>query len=267
MQPQVYDRYRKLIYDSAGITLAEGKQTLLESRLAKRLRELRLASHDQYLDRVESDPSGEELVMMLDLVSTNVTHFYRESEHFAVLRKHFRAGLDRGQTRFRFWSAASSSGEEPFSMAIALLEESGGRCPDTRILATDISTRMLDRCRQAIYHRDQLREVPGPLQKKYFQPGAAPETVRVVDGPRRLVTFKRLNLATPPFPMSGPLDVVFCRNVMIYFDQTVRLRLVDEIHRMLRPGGLLMISHSESLLSLKTPFKMIAPSVYLKEGA
>ncbi len=262
-----FNSLREIIYEKSGISLNEGKEALVCSRIAKRMRPLGISSYRDYLKHVQADETGEEIVELLDAISTNVTHFFREPEHFDILGEAFRKWLDEGQTRFRFWSAASSTGEEPYTIAMTLLEGLGGRKVDIRILATDISTQALGACRRGVYRRAKMDKVPGPIMSRYFEP--APDgddsLCRIRKDIQDLVTFKRLNLSTPPFPMQGPLDVVFCRNVMIYFDNAVRKRLLTEVCRLLKPGGLLMVGHAESLTGMMCDLKSIKPSIYVKQ--
>jgi len=215
------------------------------------------------LSYVAQDTSGAELVSLIDAISTNVTSFFREPSHFDFLSEVVSQWFDQGQRRFRFWSAAASSGEEPYSMAITLLEALRSREANTRILATDISTKVLDQCREGIYRADKLDKMPPVLRERYFD-RSANGTYTAKSILKTLILFRRLNLATPPFPMRGPLDVVFCRNVMIYFDNTVRHGLLNEIHRLLKPGGYLIVGHTESLTGMISHFKSVRPSIYIK---
>ncbi len=260
---KVFDKFRKLIYEYSGICLGPRKEALVSARVGKRMRALDIAEFDEYLQYLEADDTGTEIVSFLDVISTNVTSFFREPRHFDFLRDVFSEWLEQGQQRFRFWCAAASSGEEPYSIAITLLEALKGRNADVRILATDISTKVLDECRQGVYREDKLETVPKALRLKYFHKNGS-GGYAVTQNLKDLILFKRLNLATPPFPMRGPLDVVFCRNVMIYFDNTVRLGLLNEAIRLLRPGGYLIVGHTESLAGMISNLKSVRPSVYTK---
>jgi len=269
MDPKTFDRLRQLIYDESGITLSEQKMTLVSTRLGKRLRALNLQTHEEYLKYLESGKDKDEFVELLDVISTNVTSFFRENEHFDFMHKYVSAWLDEGQRRFRFWSAAASSGEEPYSIAMRLCETFGNANVDVKILGTDISTRVLQLCAEGIYDKDRVATVPPAWLEKYFTrlPAGADgeEKWKVRPILQNMLAFRRANLSTPPFPIKGPIDIVFCRNVMIYFDKEVRTRLVTEIYRVLRSGGYLFVGHSESLSSLRTEFKLVRPSVYMKE--
>lgn len=263
MDPSLFERFRDIAYRQAGIELREGKESLVSARIARRLRALGLDDEVQYVEKLEADETGEELVQFLDVISTNFTSFFREPEHFREIQTNVRRWLDGGQRRFRFWSAASSSGEEPYTLAMVLADAFSGTDVDWRILATDISTKVLGLARAAKYSEQQVQTVPTELAAKYLRPAGAGQ-VEIQPTLASRVTFGRLNLSQPPFPMQGPLDIVMCRNVMIYFDKHVRQRLVSEIERLLRPGGLLMVGHSETLNGLKTNLSIVRPSVYRK---
>jgi chemotaxis protein methyltransferase CheR len=256
------------VYQSSGISLNDTKEALVSARVAKRMRALGMSDYGAYLQRVEEDRDGTEIVHLIDAISTNVTSFFREPAHFELLSSLVTRWADEGQKRFRFWSAASSTGEEPYTMAMTLLEAARGRSPlDMRILATDISTTVLQKCREGAYSADKLNGVPPQYRERYFDlrkdPRGSPAYV-AKDCMKNLLSFQRLNLSQPPFPMRGPLDVVFCRNVMIYFDNSVRMKLLEEIHRLLKPGGYLMVGHAESLTGMMSNLKVFRPSVYVK---
>lgn len=267
MDKRVFNAFCKIVYDKSGISLNEGKESLVAARIGKRMRVLGLDDPKEYLKRVQNDASDEEIVQLLDNISTNVTSFFREPAHFDLMRSLLRQWQAAGQRRFRFWSAACSSGEEPYTMAMVIAEELG-LSADARVLATDISTRILGKCLEGAYAQKLVTPVKKELLDRYFSQeadlGGGPR-YRVVPTLKRMVLFKRLNLSAPPFPMKGPLDIVFCRNVMIYFDNIIRTRLVNEIYRLLKPGGYLFIGHAESLTGLDTKFVGVQPAVYIKQ--
>jgi chemotaxis protein methyltransferase CheR len=266
MEPATFERFRDVVYDLSGIALGEKKQALLAARLGKRMRALGIGDYEEYLLRLEEDETGEELRSLLDAVSTNVTSFFREANHFDFIRQEMSEWLASGQRRFRFWSAACSTGEEPLSLAMTLLDACLGLDVDIRILATDISGRALGRCAEATYPAERVASVPEELRRRWMTP------VRTADGvvyrPRQqvldLITYRRLNLSVPPFPMTGPFDAVLCRNVMIYFDNAVRARLLDEVHRLVKPRGYLFVGHAESLTGMMSDFRVVRPSVYVR---
>jgi chemotaxis protein methyltransferase CheR len=262
MEPETFKAFQDLAYAKAGISLRQGKAALVQARLAKRLRELGLASERDYLERLRAD-SGEEVVLFLDAISTNFTRFFREPDHFETLAAGVAAARRAGQRRFRFWSAACSSGEEPYTAAMVLDPILEG-C-DWKILATDLSTRVLARAARGHYVAEELEPVPAALRARHLEQvagGAEGEGWSISARLRERVVFRRLNLAARPYPMRGPLDAVFCRNVMIYFDRPMREGLVGEIERLVRPGAPLFIGHSETLNGIATRFRSERPSVY-----
>ena len=266
MDRRTFDRFRRLVYEKSGIALGPGKEALVSARVDRRLRALGIDNYGTYLHRVTHDHSGEEIVQLLDAISTNVTSFFREPAHFEFLAQAMVEWQDAGQRRFRVWSAACSTGEEPYSIAITMLGAARSADLDVKILATDISTRVLETCRQGTYPQERLDGVPPALRDHYFtQDGSQnPPRYAVKDLLSRMIVFKRLNLSAPPFPMRGPLDVIFCRNVMIYFDRAVRVRLLQELWRLLKPGGYLLVGHAESLTAMMGEFDTVRPSIYVK---
>jgi chemotaxis protein methyltransferase CheR len=266
MDRTTFEQFRRIVYSKSGIALREGKEALVSARVGKRMRALGLTDHKSYLNHVVRDRSGAEIVHLLDAISTNTTSFFRESDHFRFFDEIVDGWIERGQKRFRFWSAACSSGEEPYTMALSLKEKLEDRQVDLKILATDISTRALNRGLAGEYSKDKLESIPPVTRQRYFDRAFRDDGdfYTVKDSIKKMIVFRRLNLSQPPFPMTGPLDVVFCRNVMIYFDNDVRNRLLADIYRLLKPGGYLMVGHSESLTGTNTDFQSIKPSIYIK---
>lgn len=254
---------RKLVHDKSGIYLKGDKRNLVATRLAKRLRQLGVPNYRAYFQILQQDGDGAELTVLLDSISTNVTSFFRESDHFDVVRMAVGEWKAEGQTRFRFWSAASSSGEEPYSLAITL-KDVGMRGIDAKILATDISTRILARAMAGRYKKKAVEPVPAILRSKYFT--IEGEELVVTPEIREMVMFRQANLSKLPTPIRGPLDIVFCRNVMIYFEDALRRALVREFTRVLKPGGYLLVGHSESLVGMQGELETVRPSVYRKPG-
>jgi chemotaxis protein methyltransferase CheR len=271
MEASLLRAFCDLVYEKAGITLTEAKEPLITARLAKRLRALGLSSEREYLAVLEGASGDDELVHFLDAISTNFTSFFREPDHFEHVTAQVTTWLAEGRRKFRFWSVASSSGEEPYTLAIVLAEAFAGHDVDYRILGTDISTRVLALAREGVYTEAQVERIPGHLRHRYFarktRGSAGGDTYQVVPALRQRATFARLNLAAPPFPMTGPMDIVFCRNVMIYFDQPVRQALLGEIERVMAPGGLLMIGHSETLNGLRVGLRAVHASTFQKPAA
>jgi chemotaxis protein methyltransferase CheR len=267
MSVSVFDGFRRLAYDQAGIAIRDNKQTLVSARIAKRVRECGLSSERAYLEYLQGDRSGEEMVRFLDAISTNFTSFFREPDHFDLLADEVRSWVKDGSKQIRIWCAAAATGEEPYSLAMTLSEAIGTAPVEWRLLASDISVTALNTATTGVYPDSRLEQVPAALKRKYFlrNSGAGGEpSSRVNDELRRRMLFKRVNLATPPYPLRGELDAVFCRNVMIYFDNAVRQRLVSEMERLLRPGGVLVVAHSETLNGVRTGLRTLMPSVYRK---
>ncbi len=259
MEKETFQAFQEIAYARAGIFLRPGKAALVQARLARRLRELGLASEREYLDRLRAD-AGEELVLFLDAISTNFTKFFREPDHFDTLRDHLGALRAAGQRRFRIWCAGCSSGEEPYTAAMVLDPVLEGS--DWRILATDLSTRVLAHAADGVYGADEVEPIEPALRARYLVPAGDGAKLRVSPRLRERIVFRRLNLAERPYPMTGPLDAVFCRNVMIYFDRKMREGLVGEIARLLRPGAPLFVGHSETLNGIPSHLRSERPSVY-----
>ena len=266
MSRETFNRFVALIYEKSGITLNHNKEALVSSRIAKRMRKLGLGEHREYLRYVLEDSDGEEIVHMLDVISTNVTHFFREPEHFDFVYETMEHWLAKGTRKFTIWSAGCSSGEEPYTLAMVLREVSTGYPVDIRILATDLSTRILAMSRAGVYNAGKAESIPAQYRDRYFEKeGSGSEAVfSAKENLRSLITFKRVNLSAVPFPMKGPMDFIFCRNVMIYFDNRVRVQLLGEFHRLLKPGGYLCVGHAESLAGMLGGFRAVRPSVYVK---
>jgi chemotaxis protein methyltransferase CheR len=265
MEHEVFRRFCELAHAQAGIELRSGKEALVEARVRKRVQALGLPSARAYLEHLEHDSSHEEIVSFLDAISTNYTSFFREPDHFELLREALRGWLQEGQRRFRLWSAAASSGEEPYSMAITVHRALLGKQADVRILGTDISTRVLKKARAAVYPAERLENLDAGVRSSYFaRVDDPPDHYAVRPEVRRLVVLRRLNLSQPPFPMRGPFDVIFCRNVLIYFGPRVRGQLVAAIEELLRPGGWLCVGHTETLNGIHTGLKMLRPSVFFR---
>lgn len=267
-----YINFRNFIYEKSGINLHNGKRELLKARLAKYLRHSDFRSfEDYYRFLVKHDEGGEECIHLLDSISTNLTYFFREPAHYDFLIETALPELaplfkSRRQKRIDLWSAGCSSGEEPYSLGITLLEHFGreGEC-GLRILATDISTKMLKKASEGIYPAEKLEKIPYDVKRKYFMKGMNGWRgfYRVKPILRELVAFERLNLVEA-FPSDYAFDVIFCRNVMIYFDKPTQEKIVDKFHRALRPKGYLFIGHAESLTGIHHAFRYIRPSVYVK---
>ena len=266
-----FQRISNLIYEQCGICLSEGKEALVRSRLGRRIRDGRFGSFRNYYDHVVKDSTGKELVLLLDSISTNFTSFFREKQHFDFLGTQLLPELMqrrevRGKKTIRFWSAGCSSGEEPYSIAITLLEATKGATDcDVNILATDISTKVLGMAESGVFRKDRIETIPNNVLKKYFLRGERDwkDFVKVKKSLAQHIRFKRLNLMEP-FTFAEPFDCIFCRNVMIYFDSRTRTNLVNRFYNCLHDRGAFLIGHSESLTGIQTRFKYVAPAVYRK---
>lgn len=265
---QEFEQVSELVYDHCGINLHDGKKELVRSRLAKLLRLKQMGSYSEYLGYVVNDTSGAAFSELIDAISTNLTSFFRESDHFEYLRNRYLPELieKHGTQRIRCWSAGCSSGEEPYSIAITLLDAiPGAERLDIKILATDISTRILKSAQQGIYDPDRVAPVAPPLKNRYLlcrkQNGRS--VYEVSHLLRERIVFKYLNLMNE-FPFSGPFNFIFCRNVMIYFDKPTQQRLIERFWKVLSPGGLLFTGHSESLTGIKHDFRYVQPTIYRK---
>ncbi len=261
-----FERISRILYQECGINLTEGKEGLVKSRLAKRLRKLGIRTFDQYIHYLQEQESTEELSEMVDALTTNKTSFFREPRHFEFLRDRVVPLLMAGGVPIRIWSAGCSSGEEPYSLAMLLRESIPDiERYDVRILATDICNKILTRAREGLYHADALAEVPEAFRRKYFTAAGKGQdrTFRVNDRLRELIRFARLNLMEQ-WPMRGPFDLILCRNVMIYFDKKTQSDLVGRFWRILKKGGYLFVGHSESLTNSTHAFSYIQPAVYAK---
>jgi len=266
----LFQKFSDLVYEKTGIFLKPEKKELLNARLGKRLRATGITSFKQYYEYVINDRSGDELVHLIDNVSTNFTSFFRENSHFEILSSTVLPAFvkeGRGKSKeILLWSSASSSGEEPYTMAM-VVEDFVSRHPGMRyrIMATDISTRVLAQAKRGVYADERVIKVPTPFLKKYFQKGVGNSDgyVKVKDELRRMVHFDRFNLMGD-FPWRAAIDVIFCRNVMIYFNRETQQELVSKFHEALTPGGYLFIGHSESISGLKHNFTQVDATAYMK---
>lgn len=265
----------RFIEEHCGIRMPSSKKIMLESRLRKRLKELDIPSFKAYIEHVFSaDGLESELIHMVDAVTTNKTDFFREPQHFDFLVKsalpelidRFGSGV---KNPLAVWSAGCSSGEEPYTLTIVLSEVAARvRGFDFFILATDISTRVLSKAARAIYDEERIAPVPMDLRKKYLlrSKDRSKRMVRIVPELRAKVRFRRLNFMDADFGLREPMDVIFCRNVFIYFDRETQERILNMFCKHLIPGGYVFLGHSESINGLDTPLIQVAPSAYRKPG-
>lgn len=238
----------RILHAEAGIVIAPGKGSMVQSRLAKRLRALGLASYNDYINLVQSDAGVDERRNMLSALTTNVTHFFRENHHFEILRDKALPELiqrARAGERIRIWSAGCSNGQEAYSIAMTIAELAADfEKLDIRILATDIDPVMIQRGSDAFYDFSTVEAVPSQLRAKYFEP--AEDGLCVIPALRNLVSFRELNLHHP-WPMKGCFDVIFCRNVVIYFDTPAQETLWKRFENALSPTGWILVGHSERI--------------------
>jgi chemotaxis protein methyltransferase CheR len=266
-----FRRFRDLIYREAGIHLADCKEALLVGRLGRRIRELGLPSFSAYYDRVGDGGDVAERIRMLDAICTHETHFFREPRHFEHLEHtvfpRWKADADAGRRtrRVRVWSAACSSGEEPFTLAMLLMEHLPAREGwEVEVLATDLSTRVLERARAGLWPIARAAEIPQRLLKKYMLRGTRSQEGLMAASSelRACVRFGRVNLNDATYPVAGRFDLVFCRNVLIYFDAASRQGVVERLLDHVVPGGLFFLGHAETLNSVTARARVVIPTVY-----
>lgn len=269
-----FGRLRRLIYEQSGINLGSDKKTMLELRIKRRLRSLNLNSYAEYCAYLFAHHGQkQEVVHLIDVVTTNKTDFFREAGHFDFLvQKAIPDALSRseGGRQLLVWSAACSSGEEPYTLAMVLndygLAHPGFRF---RVLATDVSTTVLAKAKLGVYSHDVVRPVPSDLQRRYFMRSRDPdsEVMRVVPELRQLVEFRRLNFMDADFGLTEKADMIFCRNVLIYFDRPTQEKILQKLTRYLVPGGYLFVGHAETLHEMDIPVAPVAPALYRKTDA
>jgi len=276
LRPKEFRRLRELIHGECGINLSEEKRTMLEVRLRHRLRGLGLSSLAEYCSYLfQKERLAEELPNLIDVVTTNKTDFFREARHFDFLVQtavpalvaHHGAGLNRD---LAIWSAGCSTGEEPYTLAMALSEEAERRRGFRfRIVATDICNTVLEHARRAVFKSEVVEAVPRELRRKYFLQSRNREKqlYRIAPELRRAVEFRHLNFMDADFGFSDLFDAIFCRNVIIYFDQPTRERVLERLMRQLQPRGYLFLGHSETLNGIGLPMSLAGPTVYRKLDA
>lgn len=257
-----FAKIRALVYERAGIDLRNGKETLVSARLGKQLRKSGCRSYADFIASVESDRTGEGLTALIDALTTNYTYFFREPDHFQFLRDTVLPQLAPG-AGFDVWCAAAATGEEPYTLAMLILEASGSRLSAPCVLATDISTRALAAARAGVYASERFKDVPAALLHKYWLRGEGPSAglYKVKPELARAVEFVQLNLVGP-FTLHSAFPVIFCRNVLIYFDKSTQERVMEQLCRYLQPGGYLFLGHSESLAGTRHELEHAAPAVY-----
>jgi chemotaxis protein methyltransferase CheR len=255
-----FDRVRALIYKQAGIALADSKQEMVYSRLARRLRAIGMRSFQIYLDALEDRTDNDEWEAFTNALTTNLTSFFREEHHFPLLAAHVR----NGKEPMTIWCSASSTGEEPYSIAMTLCEAFGTLTPPAQVIATDIDTNVLATAANGVYPIDRIERVSQERVKRFFLKGKGAQEglVRVRPELRQIVTFKQLNLLADSWPVSGPFDAIFCRNVMIYFDKPTQGKILSRFVPLMKPDALLFAGHSENFMYVSDAFKLRGKTVY-----
>ena len=260
MTADLFRAFARITYDRTGIVLADGKEELVAGRIRGRVRELGLAGPEAYLALLRL--GGPEVDTFVNAITTNVTAFFREPAHFRLLHS---AARRKAASGLRIWCAAASSGEEPYSIAITVREALGDAASRCSVVATDINSECIERARAARYPERVIANVGADLRQRHFQQDGEGWVVRPAT--RQLVTFSTLNLIDARYPLSGEFDVIFCRNVMIYFDRPTRAGIVSRLATQLRPGGLLLVGHSESLTGLCPGLVSVRPSIYQRPAS
>ncbi len=258
---QDFKRVQKLIYEHAGISLSESKQELVYSRLSRRLRITGIKTFAAYLKLLETRDE-EEWEQFTNSLTTNLTSFFREPHHFPILAEHMRK--HKGSDPMLLWCAASSTGEEPYSIAMTAVDAFGSFKPPIIIIATDLDTKVLETAREGIYPVDRIEKMDPALVKRFFLRGTGKQagSVRVRQELRDLITFRQVNLLHDNWAIRSPLDAIFCRNVMIYFDKTTQFGILKKFVPLLRAEGLLFVGHSESFYHAEDLFRLRGKTVY-----
>jgi chemotaxis protein methyltransferase CheR len=267
-----FNRLGDFIYINYGIRMPQEKHVMLQSRLQKRLKELKMTNFTDYVDYVLSSEgqNSSELIEMVNQVSTNKTDFFRESQHFDFLVQEVlpEYTTTRGLKRMiEIWSSASSTGEEPYTLAMVMANWcSKNPGFDFSIFGTDISTKVLQNCLDATYHIDKIQPIPLEFKRKYLLKHKDPtvKTVRIIPELRNKCSFSRLNLMDPYYNIDKMFDIVFCRNVLIYFDKDTQEKVINKLCMKLRPGGYFFLGHSESIMNINVPLRQIKPTIFVK---
>lgn len=256
-----FERVRKLIYAHAGISLNPSKQDMVYSRLARRLRATGIDNFDDYLDLLEQNDAAE-WEAFVNSLTTNLTSFFREEHHFPLLTDHLLK--HKRKSHIELWCSAASTGEEPYSMAMAAVDAFGTFTPPVNILATDLDTNVLAKAEAGVYPLERIEKLSPDLVRRFFLKGTGSQAgfVRVRPELRAMITFRQLNLLSPTWSVRGPLDAIFCRNVMIYFDKTTQLKILERFAPLLESDGLLFAGHSESFHNAGHLFSLRGKTVY-----
>ncbi|TRY14567.1 CheR family methyltransferase [Shewanella hanedai] len=259
-----FEFIRNLAYDSTGIVLPERKKHMVYSRLSRRLRQLNLKDFTQYCSYVAN--TSDERINFINALTTNLTAFFREEHHFKYLEQAIVPEWKNGnKKRLRIWSSACSTGEEPYSIAMTLEKHFSSPQWDLKILATDLDTNVLQTASTGRYSKESITNLPAHYAEKYMNSTSASQHVEICSNIKKMIHFKQLNLLEN-WPMSGPFDVIFCRNVLIYFDNETKQKIIAKFRKMLSPQGYLFIGHSETLMNISEEFKLIGQTIYRPLG-
>lgn len=265
MRPEDFERLRNLAYDFTGIVLADHKKDMVYSRLARRLRQRGFTTFQQYCE-VLDEGDKDELNEFINAITTNLTAFFRENHHFEYMKNVVLPELQKkygANHKLRMWSCAASTGEEPYSIVMTILESHLPKTWNVKLLATDLDSNVLETGRKAIYNKDRVQSVDPERIKKFFLRDSATGRVLVKPNVREMVSFKRLNLLET-WPMKQTYDIVFCRNVVIYFNRETQKQLFEKIANLMPVGGYLFIGHSESLHNICDRFELVGRTIYKK---
>ena len=255
-----FSKVRAMIHRRAGIALGEQKRQMVYSRLSRRLRELRLPEFSSYLELLESRQDGDEWQSFINSLTTNLTSFFREAHHFPVLAEHVR----KAREPVTIWCSAASTGEEPYSIAITLIEALGDKANAARVISTDIDTAVLAKAQAGVFTADQVKALSPERLRRFFNKGTGSNAgkVRIRPEVAQLVKFSRLNLLDPSWSVKEPVDAIFCRNVMIYFDKPTQKKVLDRFAPLLKTNGLLFAGHSENASLVNQTFRPLGQTVY-----
>ncbi|WP_043648764.1 CheR family methyltransferase [Chitinilyticum litopenaei] len=256
-----FEKIRKMIYDYAGIALATSKQDMVYGRLAKRLRALNLHTFNDYL-RVLERGDSKEFELFTNSLTTNLTSFFREAHHFPILAELLKRQRLNSPGGMNVWCSASSTGEEPYTIAITACEAFDTLRPPVKIVATDLDTNVLEVGRNGIYNADEVNKLGPARVSRFFDKQADGRTYRVKQELRDMIVFRKLNLIEPNWLVRGPFDAIFCRNVMIYFDKPTQLKILQRFAPLLKSDGLLFVGHSENLYHAADYFRLQGKTVY-----
>lgn len=261
-----FGRVCRFIHKKSGIVLTMNKQNMVYNRLLKRLRECQIDNFSDYLRMLEREPLNVEWQAFVNALTTNLTAFFREQHHFVTLSEFVRTRRDGN---INIWCAASSTGEEPYSIAMTLSDALGSNAVNAKVVASDIDTEVLDKARQGVYRIEELKSLTAVQRQRYFMKGVGEFEgyARVKPALRQMIEFRQLNLSDNDWQLKNQFDAIFCRNVMIYFDKEMQIKMLERFVPLLKPDGLLFIGHSENLSQLTQSFVIKGQTVYSVQAA